>query len=236
MASRTRRTPVGTASLRCCRWPPLPSPAPARADEPRGFLETVHKHVTLTSTVPDNGDLNPYALVVAPVSAGKIQKGDVLVDNFNNLSNLQGPGTTIVDYQPGHQEDDAVRQAAAASAAMSRRRRADHRDDHAQERLGDRRQHAQQRRHHPHQGRRLPARARCQRPACRYLGRPDINGPWGNMAVVDNGTTATLFVSMAGFDVPGPQVRDPATGYPVTVAQGHRAAASTLRSRRASRR
>ena len=46
---------------------------------------------------------------------------------------------------------------------------------------------------------------------------PDINGPWGNMAVIDNGTTATLFVSMAGFDVPGPQVRDPNTGYPVTI-------------------
>ena len=37
------------------------------------------------------------------------------------------------------------------------------------------------------------------------------------MAVIDNGATATLFVSMAGFDVPGPEVRDPATGYPVTV-------------------
>ena len=47
----------------------------------------------------------------------------------------------------------------------------------------------------------------------------DINGPWGNMAVIDNGTTATLFVSMAGFDVPGPQVRDSVTGYPVTVAK-----------------
>ena len=37
---------------------------------------------------------------------------------------------------------------------------------------------------------------------------PNINGPWGNMATVDNGATATLFVSMAGFDVPGPQVHD----------------------------
>ena len=89
--------------------------AAAPADEPRGFLETVHKHVTLTSTVPDNGDQNPYALVVAPVSAGKIQKDDVLVDNFNNLSNLQGLGTTIVDYNPATKQDDAVRQAAAAT-------------------------------------------------------------------------------------------------------------------------
>ncbi len=31
-----------------------------------------------------------------------------------------------------------------------------------------------------------------------------INGPWGNMAVVDNGSTATLFVSMSGYDLPRP--------------------------------
>jgi hypothetical protein len=48
---------------------------------------------------------------------------------------------------------------------------------------------------------------------------PDINDPWGNMAVLDNGTTATLFISMSGFGVPGPQVRDPVTGYPITVAK-----------------
>jgi DNA-binding beta-propeller fold protein YncE len=46
---------------------------------------------------------------------------------------------------------------------------------------------------------------------------PDINGPWGNMAVIDNGTTVTLFVSMAGFDLPGPQVRDPASGNPIVL-------------------
>jgi hypothetical protein len=45
---------------------------------------------------------------------------------------------------------------------------------------------------------------------------PNINDPWGNMATVDNGSTATLFISMAGFDVPGLDVRD-ARGYPVIV-------------------
>ena len=74
--------------------------APARADEPRGFLESVKKHITLGSTVTDNGDQNPYAVVVAPVSAGKIQKDDVLIDNFNDLTNLQGTGSTIVQYSP----------------------------------------------------------------------------------------------------------------------------------------
>ena len=43
-------------------------------------------------------------------------KGDVLVDNFNNLSNLQGTGGTIIDLNPDDQADDAVRQTAAESA------------------------------------------------------------------------------------------------------------------------
>src|ERR1700761_1619868 len=73
---------------------------PARADDPKGFLENIHRHVTLTTTVTENGDLNPYALIIAPVSSGKIQKDDILFDNFNDISNLQGTGTTIVDYNP----------------------------------------------------------------------------------------------------------------------------------------
>ena len=157
------------------------------------MLETIHKHITRTSTVTDNGDLNPYAVVVAPVSAGKIQKDDVLVDNFNNLSNLQGTGTTIVDYSPATKKTCALRQAAAEPAAMPRRRRPDHGDDDAEERLGHRRQHA-----------RAPtARPRTKGDGCLIVldanGQlaavwtgPNINGPWGNMAVIDNGSTATL--------------------------------------------
>ena len=75
-----------------------------QADDTNGFLPAIHRHITLTSTVADNGDLNPYAIIVAPVSAGKIQKGDVLVDNFNKVSNLQGTGTTIIDYHPATKE------------------------------------------------------------------------------------------------------------------------------------
>ena len=72
----------------------------ARAADAPGLLGTIHRHVIQTTTVTDNGDLNPYAVVVAPVTAGKIQKDDVLVDNFNDLSNLQGRGTTIIHYNP----------------------------------------------------------------------------------------------------------------------------------------
>jgi hypothetical protein len=61
--------------------------------EQKGFLETVKRHSMVTSTVPSNGDQNPYAIIIAPVSAGKIQSDDVLVDNFNDKNNLQGLGT-----------------------------------------------------------------------------------------------------------------------------------------------
>jgi DNA-binding beta-propeller fold protein YncE len=40
------------------------------------------------------------------------------------------------------------------------------------------------------------------------INSPNINDPWGNMAVVDNGNSATLFVSNAGFGV-GSAAGDP---------------------------
>ena len=72
----------------------------AQAAEPKNFLSSIHRKTTLTSTVPANGDQNPYAIVVAPASAGAIDKGDILVTNFNNDKNLQGLGTTIVRFRP----------------------------------------------------------------------------------------------------------------------------------------
>ena len=71
---------------------------------PIGFLETLHKHTTLINTVPSNGDQNPYAIVVAPVSSGSVKQGDVLVGNFNNAANLQGTGSTIINYHPDTKE------------------------------------------------------------------------------------------------------------------------------------
>ena len=50
------------------------------------------------STVPANGDVNPYGVAYVPGihSDGMIQPNDILVSNFNNSQNLQGTGTTIV--------------------------------------------------------------------------------------------------------------------------------------------
>ena len=56
------------------------------------------------STVPPNGDVNPYGVAVVPngfPSGGTIQPGDVLVSNWNNSSNEQATGTTIVSISPG---------------------------------------------------------------------------------------------------------------------------------------
>lgn len=55
----------------------------------------------VASTVPANGDVNPYGLVVIPVSSGSLVAGNLLVSNFNNNLNLQGTGTTIVQITPG---------------------------------------------------------------------------------------------------------------------------------------
>ncbi|MGH9452751.1 MAG: hypothetical protein ACRD2O_02135 [Terriglobia bacterium] len=51
------------------------------------------------STMPSNGDVNPYGVAFVPGSfpqTGMLKQGDVLVSNFNNNQNLQGTGTTII--------------------------------------------------------------------------------------------------------------------------------------------
>jgi hypothetical protein len=55
---------------------------------------------TIASTVPANGDVNPYGVVRVTKTVGNLTEGDILVSNFNNSQNLQGTGTTIVDISP----------------------------------------------------------------------------------------------------------------------------------------
>lgn len=54
----------------------------------------------VASTVPSNGDVNPYGVAQVRRTVGNLEAGHVLVSNFNNGSNLQGTGTTIVDVAP----------------------------------------------------------------------------------------------------------------------------------------
>lgn len=186
----------------------------ASADEPRGFLETIHKHKTLATTTTDNGDLNPYAVVVAPASAGVIEKDDVLIDNFNNIANLQGTGTTIIYYRPRTHETRLFAQVpqrlkdcpggVGLTTAMTMLKSgwvivgSTPSTDGTTKTKGD--------------GCLLVFNADGKHVAT-WAG-PTINGPWGNMATIDRGDSAVLFVSMAGFGLQGPKELDPATHYP----------------------
>jgi len=72
----------------------------ASADEDKGRFPL---QFVVSSTIPSNGDLNPYGIVFVPKdfpSGGKILPGDVLVSNFNNSNNLQGTGVTIIKFTP----------------------------------------------------------------------------------------------------------------------------------------
>jgi hypothetical protein len=55
---------------------------------------------TVASTIPNNGDLNPYGVARVPTTTGSLSKGSILISNFNNSMNQQGTGTTIVQITP----------------------------------------------------------------------------------------------------------------------------------------
>ncbi len=72
------------------------------------FITPFTRTDTLASTVPANGDQNPYGIVTAPTTVGRLHRGDILVSNFNNrgptsmglptTGGMQGLGTTIVQF------------------------------------------------------------------------------------------------------------------------------------------
>ena len=62
-----------------------------------GPLSTV---TPLSTTVPSNGDVNPYGVAQVLVTQGKLIAGNFLISNFNDSTNTQGTGTTIVQISP----------------------------------------------------------------------------------------------------------------------------------------
>jgi hypothetical protein len=174
-----------------------------------GLLETIKRHSLLTSTVPANGDQNPYAIVIAPVSAGKIQKDEVLVDNFNDRNNLQGLGTTIVKYNMASKQLTlfaAIQRnlpkcpgGVGLTTAMTMLKSGWVIVGSLPSQDGTTRT----------KGQGCLIVLDSQGKVTNVIAGPNINGPWGNMAVIDNGTTATLFVSNTGFDVGPPDGEPP---------------------------
>jgi predicted lipoprotein with Yx(FWY)xxD motif len=68
------------------------------------FLANFTTVSKVASTVPTNGDINPYGIATVPASVGKLQEGQLLISNFNAKEsakeNGQGTGTTIVQVSP----------------------------------------------------------------------------------------------------------------------------------------
>ena len=70
---------------------------------PTAYLSHFHKIKTIASTVPHNGDVNPYGIFIVRHSTGRLHAGSILISNFNNKANLQGTGSTIVQItHSGH--------------------------------------------------------------------------------------------------------------------------------------
>ncbi len=64
------------------------------------ILSRLNTITTIASTVPANGDVNPYGVAKVEQPVGDLKEGHILVSNFNNSANLQGTGSTIVDVAP----------------------------------------------------------------------------------------------------------------------------------------
>jgi DNA-binding beta-propeller fold protein YncE len=77
----------------------LPGAAALAGDE-HAVLASLKTISTVASTVPGNGDVNPYGMAQIRRTTGNLRAGHILISNFNNSSNLQGTGTTIVDVAP----------------------------------------------------------------------------------------------------------------------------------------
>ena len=86
----TRRYAVGLAAIVTTAAGLLAGTAGSASASGFGaFVGPLHRTSVLASTVPGNGDVNPYGVAVIPRSTGDEFQGNVLVSNFNNKANVQ---------------------------------------------------------------------------------------------------------------------------------------------------
>jgi hypothetical protein len=98
-----QRIATATAAAGAVALALVPAAQAGAATHHSSFIGRFHRIKTIASTVPHNGDVNPYGIVVIRHSHGRLRAGHILISNFNNKANLQGTGTTIVQISPrGH--------------------------------------------------------------------------------------------------------------------------------------
>jgi hypothetical protein len=88
----------------CFAFAGLSTAAYAASHDESVLKELPTSRSVTTSTVPANGDANPYGVAFVPVgfpSGGPLAPGDVLVSNFNSANGQQGTGRTIVRIRNG---------------------------------------------------------------------------------------------------------------------------------------
>ena len=99
VAAAAAATGIATAAA----FAAAPAASASPTWRPSSYLQQFHKITTIASTVPRNGDLNPYGVWIVRDTIGRLHRGNILVSNFNNKKNLQGTGRTIVQITPsGH--------------------------------------------------------------------------------------------------------------------------------------
>ncbi|MEU8515510.1 hypothetical protein AB0C76_28635 [Kitasatospora sp. NPDC048722] len=93
-----------TLGLTAAAAAPAGAGAGAGATKPQPFLDRLNTVSLVGSTVPANGDVNPYGTFTIRESVGDLRRGNVLISNFNNSANPpageQGTGTTLVQVAP----------------------------------------------------------------------------------------------------------------------------------------
>jgi hypothetical protein len=96
-------TACSSASTSTSATSTTPGATPTTSAQPVAFLGQLHGLTKVASTVPANGDVNPYGVAVVPATQGRLTAGDILVSNFNDKANVQGTGTTLVQVSPAGQ-------------------------------------------------------------------------------------------------------------------------------------
>ena len=93
--------------------------AHGKGPKPKPFINNFS---TVTQGAPsaptsgfEAGDLNPYGVWVIPQTVGNLTKGNILVSNFNAAGNLQGTGSSIVQYAPDVQSQTTFAEITDAS-------------------------------------------------------------------------------------------------------------------------